>query len=180
VGPRSGPIAKASPPWRSRITIQREFVWRSDEIQPPNASGDREKKRGDGGDGPAAIRKTARRARRRMLPAIARKSEETAETAPQRSEKPHDEHDAGCFRRSREKARRRRSRPRSDQKRTGPPLRTALKIGLTGFEPATSTPPVWRATKLRYSPRSSCLPKCAELHEFDRKRTGWDSNPRYR
>jgi hypothetical protein len=94
----------------------------------------------------------------RMHPAVARKSEETAETIPQRSEKPHDEHDAGCFRRSREKARRRRSRPRSDQKRTGPPLRTALKIGLTGFEPATSTPPVWRATKLRYSPRSSCLP----------------------
>jgi hypothetical protein len=28
----------------------------------------------------------------------------------------------------------------------------SLRIGLTGFEPATSTPPVWRATKLRYSP----------------------------
>ena len=25
-------------------------------------------------------------------------------------------------------------------------------IGLTGFEPATSSPPVKRATKLRYSP----------------------------
>lgn len=25
-------------------------------------------------------------------------------------------------------------------------------VGLTGFEPATSTPPVLRATKLRYSP----------------------------
>ena len=114
-----------------------------------------------------------------MHPAVARKSEETAETPPQRSEKPHDEHDAGCFRRSRGKARRRRSRPRSDQK-TEPSFWTALKIGLTGFEPATSTPPVWRATKLRYSPRSSCLPNCAELHKFDRKRTGWDSNPRYR
>ena len=53
----------------------------------PDASGGREKKRGDGGDAPAAIRKTARRARRRMLPAVARKSEETAEPSPQRSKK---------------------------------------------------------------------------------------------
>ena len=86
-------------------------------FNPRDASGGREEKRGDGGDGPGAIRKTARRARRRMLPAVARKSEETAEPSPERSEKPHDEHDAGCFRRSREKARRRRSRPRSDQKK---------------------------------------------------------------
>ena len=86
-------------------------------FNPRDASGGREEKRGDGGAVPAAIRKTARRARRRMLPAVERKSEETAETAPERSEKPHDEHDAGCFRRSREKARRRRSRPRSDQKK---------------------------------------------------------------
>ena len=41
----------------------------------------------------------------------------------------------------------------------------ATQVGLTGFEPATSSPPVKRATKLRYSP--------------NQKRTGWDSNPRY-
>ena len=40
----------------------------------------------------------------------------------------------------------------------------SCRVGLTGFEPATSSPPVKRATKLRYSPR---------------KRTEWDSNPRY-
>jgi hypothetical protein len=56
-------------------------------FNPRDASGGREEKRGDGGAVPAAIRKTARRARRRMLPAVARKSEETAEPSPQRSKK---------------------------------------------------------------------------------------------
>ena len=31
----------------------------------------------------------------------------------------------------------------------------SCRVGLTGFEPATSSPPVKRATKLRYSPRKT-------------------------
>lgn len=32
-------------------------------------------------------------------------------------------------------------------------------VGLAGFEPTTSSPPVKRATKLRYSPLPCCLRK---------------------
>jgi len=49
-----------------------------------DASGGREKKRGDGGDGTAALKKPHDER-------IARKSEEKAEPSPQRSKKPHDE-----------------------------------------------------------------------------------------
>ena len=37
---------------------------------------------------------------------------------------------------------------RKDFKREGKPL-----VGMTGFEPATPTPPVWCATRLRYIPK---------------------------
>lgn len=36
-------------------------------------------------------------------------------------------------------------------------LRGFELVGATGFEPATPTPPVWCATRLRYAPSERCV-----------------------
>ena len=33
-------------------------------------------------------------------------------------------------------------------------------VGMAGFEPTTTTPPVWCATRLRYIPKELVYPKC--------------------
>jgi hypothetical protein len=41
-------------------------------------------------------------------------------------------------------------------------------VGVTGFEPATTTPPVWCATKLRYTPQKCPSIKDANHNEITR------------